>query len=140
MKIVSAVPDNVLSVLADAISASFSKAVFPSCLKRAQVIPLYKSGDRSCPANYRPIALLPTLSKVLEKLVQRRMMSFLERHELLSPSQFGFRPAMGTNDAIFFFSSGSVWSHELRRYFGRGILRLVEGVRLRGPPDLALEA
>jgi len=81
------------------------------------------------------IALLPALSKVLEKLVQKRMMSFLERHELLRPSQFGFRPAMGTNDAIFYF---------LQDLYGRmnsgDILRPVEGVRLRRPPDLALEA
>jgi len=131
MRVVSALP---LSVLADAISASFSKAVFPSCLKRAQIIPLYKSGDRSCPANYRPIALHPALSKVLEKPVQRRIMSFLERHELLSPALFGFRPGMGTNDAIFSF---------LQDLYGRmnsgDITAAVLASKAR-PQDLVLEA
>ncbi|XP_074030330.1 uncharacterized protein [Leptinotarsa decemlineata] len=47
---------------------SFSKGMFPSCLKIATIIPLHKGGDLDNPANFRPIALLPVLSKIIEKL------------------------------------------------------------------------
>ena len=57
--------------LAHIFNASILSGVFPEQMKIAKVIPLYKKGDKLDPSNYRPISLLPTLSKILEKLMTR---------------------------------------------------------------------
>uniref|UniRef100_A0A6P7GME8 Uncharacterized protein LOC114344449 n=1 Tax=Diabrotica virgifera virgifera TaxID=50390 RepID=A0A6P7GME8_DIAVI len=102
-KVLSHLPDHVLKILADAINTSFSTGHFSDCLKCAKVIPLYKGGDHDLPANYRPMSLLPSLSKIVEKLVKIRMMTFLQKHYLLSSCQFGFQSLKSTYDAIFEF-------------------------------------
>ena len=59
--------------------------------KIARVIPIFKSGDKNIMTNYCPISILPTLSKVLEKVVYNRLHSYLEKFNIFVPSQFGFR-------------------------------------------------
>jgi len=70
---------------------SFSTGTFPEKMKIAKVIPLFKSGDPTSPDNYRPISLLSNFSKVLEKVIAARLISYLEENKILSDSQFGFR-------------------------------------------------
>ena len=70
--------------------------VVPSEWKVAKVIPLYKSGSLAEIDNYRPISILPSLSKILEKIVYKQLMAHLERHSLLFEYQFGFRPNRST--------------------------------------------
>ena len=65
--------------------------IVPDILKLAKVIPLYKAKDRQLLTNYRPISLLPSLSKVLEKAVHHKLMRFLNNNGLLYESQYGFR-------------------------------------------------
>ena len=77
-------------------SKSFSDGVIPQQFKQSKIIPLFKSGDRTCMDNYRPIALLSTFSKILEKIVCKRLSNFLENNELLSQFQFGFRKEHST--------------------------------------------
>ena len=60
-------------------------------LKTAKVIPIYKKHYPSLVTNYRPISLLPCISKILEKIVCKRLSSFLTLNNILNPSQFGFR-------------------------------------------------
>jgi hypothetical protein len=73
------------------IATSFEKGTFPSQLKIAKVIPLHKGGDSTVPDNYRPISLLPNISKIYEKIASIRLTHFLETNNLLSNRQFGFR-------------------------------------------------
>lgn len=102
LKIFIRLPDHALQTLADAINNSFVKGTFPSSsLKLARVIPLYKGGDSESASNFRPISLLPTLSKIVEKLVKSRMVSYINRHGFLSVDQFGFQDSKNTNDAMF---------------------------------------
>ena len=63
----------------------------PSQFKIAKVIPLFKSGDKSLPDNYRLISLLSCFSKIFEKVVCLRLLNFLENNNILTPDQFGFR-------------------------------------------------
>lgn len=70
--------------------------IIPSDMKRAKVIPLFKTGDASKPENYRPISVLPLLAQVLERHVLEVMMGFVQKHSLLSPYQYGFIPERGT--------------------------------------------
>jgi len=74
-------------------------------MKVAKVIPIYKKGDSSLFSNYRPISVLPALSKILEKLVYNRMMKFLNKNNILNENQFGFREHRSTEMAILKFAN-----------------------------------
>ena len=86
------------------INLSLETGVVPSEWKVAKVIPLYKSGSQAEIDNYRPISILPTLSKILEKIVYKQLMAHLERHNLLFEYQFGFRPNRSTELAVTYFT------------------------------------
>lgn len=79
----------------------FRKGIFPSSLKKSVVIPIYKEGDRDLINNYRPISLLPSLSKILEKLLNNRLTQYLEKYQIISDNQFGFRQGRSTSDAVY---------------------------------------
>lgn len=83
------------SVLAAPLSALFQQLMdnhtLPDQWKMGLITPIYKGGRRADPTNYRPITLLPTLSKVMESIIADQMRLFLEQNHLLSPLQHGFR-------------------------------------------------
>lgn len=60
-------------------------------MKIAKVIPVFKNGDKPQFVNYRPISLLPPFSDILKKLFSERLNNFIDKFELLSNSQYGFR-------------------------------------------------
>jgi len=74
-------------------------------MKTAKVIPIYKSKDKTNMSNYRPISLLPTISKILEKVVHNRLYNFLSVNNILNVNQFGFRPLHSTTDAVCTFTN-----------------------------------
>ena len=74
--------------------------IFPNSLKIAKVIPIYKGGCKSELTNYRPISILPVISKIFEKLIYKRTLSFLSKHSILIPSQYGFRSNHSTSHAL----------------------------------------
>ena len=69
---------------------SISKGVFPCELKVARVIALFKANDPMYFSNYRPVSVLPLFSKILERLMYKRLLSFINKHEILFDYQFGF--------------------------------------------------
>jgi hypothetical protein len=79
---------------------SITSGVVPEFLKLSKVIPIYKSKSRDEFANYRPISLLPTLSKILEKVIHKRLYTFLDSEKQLNDNQFGFRKKHCTTDAV----------------------------------------
>jgi len=82
------------------INTSLVTGVFPSLWKHGIVTPIFKSGDIDDVNNYRPITILPILSKVLEKIVANQLTSFLEANNLLSKTQHGFRNKLSTETAL----------------------------------------
>ena len=78
----------------------FHSDVFPDCLKIAKVVPIYKNEDRSVVSNYRSISLLSIFSKLIEKLMHKRLYSFLMSNKILYHYQFGFRKSHSTNLAL----------------------------------------
>lgn len=76
------------------------KGVFPEQYKRAIVCPVYKKGERRLIKNYRPISLLTTFSKILERCIQKRFVKYLDENNILGKTQFGFRQGKSTTDAI----------------------------------------
>ena len=73
------------------INKSIATGTFPDQLKQAKVFPIFKSGRKSDPSSYRPISILPTVSKNFEKHVNKHLMGYLNKHNLLLESQSGFR-------------------------------------------------
>jgi len=75
-------------------------STFPDALKAALVHPIFKKGDTMQPSSYRPIAILPVFSKVIEKIISSQISRHFEKHALWSQSQFGFRMNKNTEQAI----------------------------------------
>ena len=82
------------------INKSIISGSFPSMWKEAKVKPLFKSGDKDGINNYRPISILPTISKLIEKWVDINFSLFLNNYELLHKSQSGFRAKHSTESAL----------------------------------------
>ena len=76
--------------LMDIFNLSISTKIFPEDLKVLKVVPVYKSGERESLNNYRPIAVLPTIARVFEKLLYGQLYSYLMHNKLLDERQFGF--------------------------------------------------
>lgn len=91
--------NSILTPLTHIFNLSLQTGTFPECWKIASVRPIHKNGPEDTPENYRPIALLPIMSKILEKIVNNRLVNYFEKHNLNSDRQFGFRRGKSTVDA-----------------------------------------
>ena len=72
-------------------------------MKIAKNIPIYKSGEKDIFNNYRPISLLPALSKIMEKIVANRLVNYFNRCDLFYKHQYGFRKKHSTIHPIIHF-------------------------------------
>ena len=86
--------------LADLSNLSFMTGVFPSILKTAKVVPVFKKDSKLDYSNYRPISLLFNIEKILEELMYRRLYTFLNNNNIIQNLQFGFRQHYSTSYAI----------------------------------------
>ena len=77
--------------LSDMCNVCLSEGTYPDLLKIAEVVPIFKKGERNKMTNYRPISLLLLFNKVFEKLLYTRVYTYLTRFNLISDHQFGFR-------------------------------------------------
>ena len=99
MKVIKAVKVHIASPLSIIFNKSFQQGKVPKALKIAKICPIFKSGEISDPKNYRPISLLPSFSKLLEKLMYTRLISFISTNSTISQSQHGFMPSRSTSSA-----------------------------------------
>ena len=90
----------ILPFLTCVINTSLVTGVFPAAWKHALVVPLYKNGDPDSVNNYRPVSILPVVSKILEKIVAKQLTCYLETKKLFSNSQHGFRCKLSTETAL----------------------------------------
>jgi hypothetical protein len=86
--------------LSKVINASFTTGFVPDMLKIAKICPIFKNGDKCVISNYRPISLLPSFSKIYEKLVYVRLLRYLDKLHILNDCQFGFRSNRSTSMAV----------------------------------------
>ena len=86
--------------LADIFNKCYDHGTFPSILKYAKVIPLYKTGPKDLVNNYRPISLLSPIAKIFEKLLYVRLDKFFSCKKVINSQQFGFRKGYSTELAI----------------------------------------
>ena len=98
--VIKLVAQDILPALTHIVNLSMSESIFPSIWKHAKVIPLLKKNDPLLPKNYRPVSLLPILSKILEKAVFIQLVEYLDYHKLLSPNHHGSRHSHNTATAL----------------------------------------
>ena len=89
--VIKSVTQYISPILVHIFNNSMQSGIIPESLKVAQIIPIYKANDPSEFTNYRPISILPILSKILEKVILKRLLDFLTKQDILNHSQFGFR-------------------------------------------------
>ena len=95
------IKNNICHPLKEIINLSFSTSIYPTQLKLAKVIPTFKNkGDPRLVSNYRPISLLPNVNKIFERIVHKRLYSFLNKYNCIYELQFGFRAEHSTNHAL----------------------------------------
>ena len=74
--------------------------VFPSALKTAKVVPVFKKDSKLNYSNYRPISLLSNIEKILEKRMYKRLYTFFDYNNIIYDLQFGFRQQYSTSHAL----------------------------------------
>jgi len=99
-KIVKAAIDDIAEPLTVMFNYSFVTGTFPDMLKIAKVCPVYKCDDKLLVSNYRPISVLPVFSKILERIMYNRVVTFINQQNVLSDSQYGFRDHHSTYMAL----------------------------------------
>ena len=87
-------------ILTKLFNECISKGFFPDCLKRALVVPIHKKDKKDIPNNYRPISLLPCISKLFEKVIYKRIADFCKAQNIITEKQFGFRTKHSTKNAL----------------------------------------
>lgn len=115
MILIKKVIDTILKPLTHICNLSLLTGTFPDKMKMAKVIPMYKSDDEHAFNNYRPVSLLPQFSKILEKLFNKRLVNFIEKHKIIHESQYGFRAKRSTSMAIMEAVEGITDSLECRK-------------------------
>ena len=89
-------------IISEHLSQSYNKAknefLFPNTLKSSDVIPIHKKDEKTLMKNYRPISLIPVVSKIFERNMYNEIMSYIEEH--LSPFLFGFRKGHSSEQCL----------------------------------------
>ena len=100
------------------INASLTSSELPTPLKLATVSPIFKNGDPSLATQYRPISLLPLVSKLLEKVVARQLRSYLEEFSIIPKEQFAYRQHHSTEDALVYAINNFLMAKDQGLYTG----------------------
>ena len=100
MKVLKSSSDKMLLALSHILYLFLEKGKFIEYFKLATVCPVYKKGDKNNINNYRPVNLLSNISKLLEKIMYKRLISFIDKNKFLINQQFGFRKKHSTSHAI----------------------------------------
>ena len=86
--------------LSDIINFSFTNGTYPDQLKIAKVCPIFKDGSKNEFSNYRPISVIPSFSKIFEKIISNRLLSYINKFDIFNPAQYGFRKNHSTYMAM----------------------------------------
>ena len=94
------------------INLCIDKGVFPDSMKHAEIVPVFKKGEKMEKSNYRPVSILSCLSKVWEKILITQLSEFF--HNIFSPHMSGFRKAHGCQDVLLNFTNNAKLSLDNR--------------------------
>jgi hypothetical protein len=90
IKIIKISKPFIISPLINMCNKMLVQGIYPERVKFSLIKPIYKRGDKSSPSNYRPISLLPVLSKIFEKVIYNRLFDHLHSNVILNEHQYGF--------------------------------------------------
>ena len=90
-KLLKSIKCSVSKSLTIIINQIITTGIFPDAFKVSKVMPIFKKGDCSLMSNYRPISLLPTVSKIFERVIHDQMYEYFNKFNLLAEQQYGFR-------------------------------------------------
>ncbi|KAA5659598.1 reverse transcriptase family protein, partial [Pseudomonas aeruginosa] len=99
IKVIKSIIDIIAPYLATIFNDCIYNGVFPDLMKYSKIIPLFKSGSTFDPSNFRPISVLPTLSKIFEKNILEQLLNHFNSNNLLHNKQYGFTRGRSTIDA-----------------------------------------
>lgn len=112
VKILKLINCHIAPIISKLINLAFQEGRYPSCLKLAKVLPIFKSGLKTIPGNYRPISLLSNINKIIEKAIYSRLYNFFTKFNILNSSQFGFREGHSTTLALSEFVESTLSSFD----------------------------
>ena len=121
-KLLKLCAEEIVSPLTYIINLSLSTGIFPNNWKKARICPVFKGGEDTEPCNYRPISILPVLSKIMERVVFNQLYPFLDSQSLLHDNQSGFRPKFSTSSALLNITED--WIHAIDKGEFVGIVML----------------
>ncbi|KAI8429321.1 hypothetical protein MSG28_007816 [Choristoneura fumiferana] len=98
-KCIKCIKHHIISQLTKCINECLNRGIFPDELKVARVSPIHKSGPKTDPGNYRPISVLPVISKVFERVLYNRLDNYLNKIGFYFQRQYGFRTKSNTLSA-----------------------------------------
>lgn len=99
-EVLKQVADEIAEPLTYIFNKSITKGQFPRIFKFGLIKPLHKGGDPTEMSNYRPISVISNIAKVYEKILKSRFVKYIEKYQILSDRQHGFRNGRSTEDAI----------------------------------------
>src|SRR5437899_2784548 len=100
MNLIKSVIDCIAEPLSVIINLCLTSGIYPDQLKIAKVCPIFKEGSKNELANYRPISIIPSFSKLFEKIISNRLLSYINKFEISNPAQYGFRKKHSTYMAM----------------------------------------
>lgn len=148
-KFLKLVGKEVSPVISHLANLCMAQGIFPTALKKAVITPIHKGGHKDEACNYRPISVLPVLAKIIEKIINIRLINYLTKFKILSEAQYGFRRGVSTEDAVLALTShitGIVDKNkkcitvflDLQKAFDTVslpiLIQRLEAVGIRGPP------
>jgi len=102
-KIIKLLAESVATPLSHIVNLCFANGYFPGQLKFSTVTPVHKTGNKDTPGNYRPISVLSPISKIIERCISQRILSYISMHDILGSNQYGFRTKHSTEHALINF-------------------------------------
>jgi len=99
-EVIKSVSSAIVKPLLHILNLSFQQGIVPTELKSAYITPLFKGGDPMIIKNYRPVSVLPVFSKIFERLMYNRLMSYINKYQILYEYQFGFKKNHSTEMAL----------------------------------------
>ncbi|KAG7298799.1 hypothetical protein JYU34_017232 [Plutella xylostella] len=105
MRDIKLIKDKFSPILAHFINLSVYSQAYPDLLKLSIIRPLFKGGSHYNTGDYRPIAVLPSLNKIVERTIVNQVSKFLNNHNVITPAQFGFQQGKNTEKLLSKFAN-----------------------------------
>ena len=123
--IIKLIKPEILPAVTHILNLSIMSSKFPAAWKKSKIIPLHKKDDPIDPKNYRPVAIVPILSKVLERAIFNQLVEYLDKNNLLHPNHHAYRPGHNTTTALIQMYDGWLRAVDSGKLVGACLLDMI---------------